>query len=173
MKKRSFKIATAFVGVAAATMGVGPAALAATALPASRTGSIRNQLCSTIGNGGSHWVHLYYPRGPHNVPIHDPECFGFKGTTTAGAVLWSACPGNNAGTLFFSDASNLTLFPGGGLTPLNFIMGTAHQTSATLIKVRLTGWKGTGNCPSINLTLPEADAVPRVAWPGLEPVAVS
>jgi YD repeat-containing protein len=88
MKKRSFKIATAFAGVAAATMGLRPAALAATALPAGRGGSIKNQVCSA---NTAHWLHLYYPTNSHNQPTHAPECFGNKGWTTAGANVWSAC----------------------------------------------------------------------------------
>ena len=133
MKTRSFKIATAFAGtVAAATVGLGPAALAATALPASRTGSIRVSRCSAPVNGISHWVHVYYPNN-----AHVPECFGFKGTTTAGANIIAACAGNNFGRLHYGFGS-ATFGAGAGTHSFGQIV--------PLSKVSLFGWSGHATC---------------------------
>jgi hypothetical protein len=144
MKKRSFKMATAFAGVAAATMGLGPAALAATALPAGRGGSIKNQLCSA---NTTHWLHLYYPPGPNR---HAPECFGNRGWTTAGANVWSACPGNNSVSLYFSNAvqNRQHLNPGQGPGWVNYIIGFSGpiKTSAHLTQVSIFRWTGTYTC---------------------------
>jgi hypothetical protein len=133
MKKRSFKMATVFVGAAAATVGLGPAALAATALPASRQGSIRVSRCSANVNGISHWVHVYYPNG-----THVPECFGFKGRTTAGANIVSACAGNNFGRLHFAGFGSLSFGPGAGTARFG--------RTLPLSKVSLFGWSGHAAC---------------------------
>jgi hypothetical protein len=141
MKKRSFKIATAFAGAAAATMGLGPTALAATALPASRSKSIRVSRCTdTI----SQWVHVYYPGGPTS---HVAECFGFKGKTTAGARIFSACPGNNSASLHFASHGADRLHPGGGRAFVAYSgIAPPAPVSAYLNKVSIFRWSGHSKC---------------------------
>jgi len=146
MKKRSFKIATAFAGAAVATMGLGPAALAATARPAS--GSIRNQRCSQtpLPNGISHWVHIYYPTNSRGKSTHVPECFGYKGFTPAQAYVWSACPGNNIGGLYFANANPYLFNASGGKHSVKRF-GPIQQ-SASLVSVSIRGWRSHATCPS-------------------------
>ena len=147
MKKRSFKVTTAFAGAAAATMGLGPAALAATALPASRAGSITNQRCSAHINGISHWVHLYYRGG---TTTHVPECFGNRGWTTAGAEISTFCPGNNSGTLFFKGnfPTNAHLSANGDRPPAGWGLGPFGPVPlfGSVAKVSITGWTGHATC---------------------------
>jgi hypothetical protein len=140
MKKRSFKMATAFAGTAAAaaTMGLGPAALAATARPAS--GSIRNQPCTTYVNGINHWVHLYYPSNNHVS-----ECFGYKGKVPAKGYISGVCSGNNFGTLTFASVPYIARLGARGhsIARLTF---EGIDVVANLTKVSLTGWSGHSSC---------------------------
>lgn len=131
MKKRSFKLATAFAGAAAAAMGLGPTALAATALPASRHGSIRNAKCSAGVFGESHWIHLYYGNG------HVPECFGYKGSITASANIAVACAGNNYGVLDLRSSPYVKrLFAG----------STVSVSGKHVTEVAISFWSGHATC---------------------------
>jgi hypothetical protein len=135
MKKRSFKIATAFAGAVVGTMGLGPAALAATALPASRGGSIKNQVCGANNGGVSTWVHFYYYHDDHPA-----ECFANKGFTTASANIASVCPGNNNGNAAITSYPyNIHFEAGSGR---NGVYGSYDH----ITRVSITGWTGNAKC---------------------------
>jgi hypothetical protein len=141
MKKRSFKMATAFAGAAAAAaataMGLGPTALAATARPASHTGSIRNLPCTKSSvNGINHWVHLYYPSNSHVS-----ECFGYVGKTTARATISGECSGNNLGKLFLSGILGSVPLQAKGHSIAHFRLPVV-----TVTKVSIKGWTGHSSC---------------------------
>jgi hypothetical protein len=97
--KRSFKAATVFAGVGAATAIFAPAALAAPMHAATATkpdiGPWRE--CGANNGGVSNWVHLYYPNDDHPA-----ECVGGAGNLNAAATIYSFCPGNNNGFIYGS-----------------------------------------------------------------------
>jgi hypothetical protein len=133
--KRSFKMTTAFAGAVVATMGLGPAALAATARPASRTGSIKNQVCGANNGGVSNWLHLYYIHDDHPA-----ECFANKGHTTASANIASTCAGNNTGNIAISSYPyNIHFNAGDGRQG---VYGSYDHITA----VSITGWTGNAKC---------------------------
>jgi hypothetical protein len=89
--RRSFRVATAFTGVAAATAFT-PAANAAV------THAVKPAIVEENCNSGTRqWIHLYYPASAH----HGPICFAHPGTYPLGGNLFtSVCAGNNYGAVF-------------------------------------------------------------------------
>jgi hypothetical protein len=137
--RRSFRVATAFTGVAAIAGGFGPTAAAA--LP--RSGSIRNVECLANNGGVSTWVHLYYPNNDHPA-----ECFGGRGNTPAKVTIASLCPGNNNGSLNGSVATfpDVIAFHAGERR--HAISWYDHIFSAyfRISDVYISGWTGHSKC---------------------------
>ena len=97
--RRSFKAATIFAGVGAATGMFAPAALAA---PTHTTAAAKPDInpakvCGANNGGVSTWVHLFYPKDDHPA-----ECVGGKGYEPLKATIFSFCAGNNNGYLYAS-----------------------------------------------------------------------
>lgn len=94
--KRSFKVATAFTGVAACATVMAPAAGAAT--------TMRDTAMNCTANTAP-WVHLYYSPNQHHPT---PACFGNNGANfiTHGQKFSELCTGNNFGFFVISGATS-------------------------------------------------------------------
>ena len=131
--KRSFKAATVFAGVGAATGMFAPAALAAPANTAAVAkpdiGPARE--CLANNGGVSTWVHLYYPNNDHPA-----ECIGGAGTLAINATIRSFCPGNNNG--FASGAVPISFSHSGVRGNLGF--------NDHLSLIHISNWTGHNKC---------------------------
>jgi hypothetical protein len=131
--RRSFKLATAFTGVAALSGGYGPTALAATTPAAAVHPDIGNRVCGANNGGVSNWVHLYYPNNNHPA-----ECFGGAGGTPVNATIASFCPGNNNGD-FLAD---------GIVSPVTFHHSSGRNNIGTMhiSYLYISNWSGHAKC---------------------------
>lgn len=145
--RRSFKVATAFTGVAALAGGAGPTALAATTqhvLPAFKV-----QQCGANNGGVSNWVHLYYPNDDHPA-----ECIaGPAHSNPVNATIYSFCPGNNFGQFFgsFDGIKNVGPFPFGAGSPRAHIGNWAQAsgiqfTPFHISRITIAGDSGHARC---------------------------
>jgi hypothetical protein len=149
--RRSFKVATAFTGVAALAGGVGPTALATTTYHVRP--AFKVQQCGANNGGVSNWVHLYYP---HND--HPAECIAGPAKNQAvNATVASFCSGNNYGSFYGSYNGTKGLGPyffggPGGKLPIKFWTASHNRvffySPFHISRITITGWSGRGTCPA-------------------------
>src|ERR1700691_3864925 len=107
--RRSFRVATVFTGMAAITVGFGPAAFAA-----ENAAAVDGpELCGANTGGISHWLHLFYPNDDHAAECLRTGVYPIDATGTITAY----CPGSTSGSLFGNDTTNAShvsykIFPG-------------------------------------------------------------
>jgi len=106
--RKSFKVATAFTGTAAATAMFAPAAGAATMMPDTSHANCTGSTTATV---------LYRPVSAH----HGPTCvFGGNGRTNLGSTYFQYfCAGDNFGNIIFPDRAARHYNPGAGIGTLN------------------------------------------------------
>src|ERR1700691_3917902 len=130
--RRSFRVATVFTGMAAITVGFGPAAFAA-----ENAAAVDGpELCGANTGGISHWLHLFYPNDDHAA-----ECLRTGASPIAATgTITAICPGSTSGfvagkdtvdgvpgTLNFGPANNSRygfISPDGG--PTNFALHSIY-----------------------------------------------
>ncbi len=97
--KKSFRVATMFTGIAAAS-ALTPTATAMAATPGTTDQATPKISVEHCNSSNRPWVHLYYTAAEN----HGPACFGNNGTynITSGTRFVEACTGNNYGYLRFS-----------------------------------------------------------------------
>lgn len=122
--KRSFKVATAFTGVAACATVMAPAADAAVPLTA---------MNCTAALG--HWVHLGYSKNQHHIT---DACFGNNGWNylTNGQKFSSLCTGNNWGR-FIASGTQIYWGP-------SFLWPFSHPMAITALYI--SGHAGNFSC---------------------------
>jgi len=98
--RKAFRVATIFTGVAAATAGFAPTAIAGPVGPVGPkiSGRLDGTTVEACNNNTTQWVHMYYPKADH----HGPECFGGVGTIPIrpGIRFAGLCAGNNYGSFY-------------------------------------------------------------------------
>ena len=153
MKKRSFKIATAFTGAAAVAATFTPAANAAThpvmhgryhklplvegnAAGATPQTAIHSGPCSVHPT----WLHIEWYNSYKSQGNPYLTCLGFAGTYHVSAMrMISQCGGNNHG-YFDSGTSKLTFKAG---TTYRTFTGYGYPTW----QIHISGWAGSDTCP--------------------------
>ena len=148
--RRSFKVATAFTGVAALAGGAGPAALAAPT-PHMRA-AFKVQQCGANNGGISNWVHLYYPHDDHPA-----ECIAGPATNQAvNATVASFCAGNNFGSFYGSVSGHKGMGPyelsaGEGRHPIGWYLRNKRIDfdpiySFHISRITISRWTGHATC---------------------------
>jgi hypothetical protein len=155
--KRSFRVATAFTGTAAAVAAFAPAAAAATTATAkaqevkiqeAKIQEIKPDIGVTNCPSSPIWLtsfHFYYPPSGH----HGPTCVGEAGTATLFVKYQAWCAGNNRG--YFNGYSaggfgwRVTFGPGSRV--YNFSSeGFKEPGPFEVTSIHISGWSGSAKC---------------------------
>jgi hypothetical protein len=126
--KKSFRVATMFTGIAAAS-ALTPAATAVAATLGT-TDQVTPKITVEHCNSNTRpWVHLYYTAAEN----HGPACFGGNGTynITSGTRFVDACTGNNYGYLRFSGGPAFHFGTGESISFNSLRVTTVHISGHT------------------------------------------
>jgi hypothetical protein len=138
--KRSFKAATVFAGVGAATGMFAPTALAVSAHTAvvakPEIGPWR--VCGANNGGVSQWVHLFYPNNDHPA-----ECVNGAGNLDAAATIYSFCPGDNNGFMYGSHSFSFAA--GRGRKHVS-VYDHGHAGNDFVDGISIYSWTGHATC---------------------------
>jgi hypothetical protein len=130
--KRTFRVATVFTGVAAAT-AIAPTATAMAAVKP----AITHETCNSSTKP---WVHLYYTAAENHAPV----CFGNNGfySIKSGTRFLGVCPGNNIGSVEVlypnNDETNFTFSPNDG-GPSRRGFTTNSNSAPKVLWINITG----------------------------------